>query len=74
MINETFVGPWSWFRFIEAGAASINSSLGVAEVALSYEAGTVRLQFEASVRHNPLAPGFFSEINISDSLFSDGPS
>lgn len=70
VLNETFVGPWSWFRLIEAGDASINPSLGVAEVAFSHEAGTVRLQFEAPVRHSPFAPGFFSGIDMPETLFS----
>lgn len=70
LINETYKGPWSWFRLVEDGTASLNPSLGVAETRFSSESGGVTLQLEATVRFNPFGPGFFSEVALPQSLFN----
>jgi type VI secretion system protein ImpL len=70
LINETYKGPWSWFRLTEDGTASLNPSLGVAETRFSSESGSLTLQFEATVRFNPFGPGFFSDVALPQSLFN----
>jgi type VI secretion system protein ImpL len=70
LINETYEGPWSWFRLVEDGTASLNSSLGVAETRFSNKTGSVTLQLKATVRFNPFGPGFFSDVALPQSLFN----
>ncbi|WP_339764521.1 ImcF-related family protein [uncultured Sulfitobacter sp.] len=70
LINDTFTGPWSWFRLVHSGTTSLNPSLGVAETVFSSEAGNVTLQLEATVRFNPFGPGFFSNIELPATLFN----
>jgi type VI secretion system protein ImpL len=70
LINETFAGPWSWFRLVQDGTASLNPSLGVAETVFSSEVGNVTLQLEATVRFNPFGPGFFSSVELPQTLFN----
>lgn len=69
VVNETFSGPWSWFRLIAAGEGALNPSLGVSEVAFVHDQGTVRLQFQAPVRHSPFVPDFFTGVRIPETLF-----
>lgn len=70
VFNETYKGPWSWFRLVQDGSPSLNPSLGLAEASFAGDAGNVSLQFDAAVRSNPFGPGFFSEITIPESLFA----
>lgn len=73
VFNETYRGPWSWFRLVQDGSASLNPSLGLAEASFAGEVGTVNLQLDAAVRHNPFGPGFFSGVPIPDRLFATTP-
>ncbi|MEM9549677.1 MAG: ImcF-related family protein [Pseudomonadota bacterium] len=71
LFNDTYRGPWSWFRLIEAGSTSFNPSLGVAETSFfAGNSGNLSLQFDAAVRFNPFGPGFFSDVDIPQSLFA----
>lgn len=69
VLNQTFQGPWSWFRLAEDGSVALNPSLGVAETVFDLESGTAALQFNAQVRDNPFGPGFFSGFDLPQSLF-----
>lgn len=70
VFDQTYKGPWSWFRLVQDGSASLNPSLGLAEASFAGDVGNVTLQFDAQVRFTPFAPGFFSEISIPERLFS----
>lgn len=70
VFDQTYKGPWSWFRLVQDGSASLNPSLGLAEASFAGDVGNVTLQFEAQVRFTPFAPGFFSEFSIPERLFS----
>ncbi|MDX8355183.1 ImcF-related family protein [Cognatiyoonia sp. IB215182] len=70
LVDETYPGPWSWFRLVQAGSASLNPSLGVTEATFTTEGDAATLQFDAAVRYNPFAPGFFSDVSIPRSLFT----
>lgn len=70
LVDETYPGPWSWFRLVQDGSASLNPSLGVTEATFTTEGDAATLQFDAAVRYNPFAPGFFSDVSIPRSLFS----
>lgn len=69
VLNQTFQGPWSWFRLSEEGSVALNPSLGLAESVYDLESGTAALQFNAQLRYNPFSPGFFSGFEIPQSLF-----
>ncbi|MGJ8603712.1 MAG: ImcF-related family protein [Marivita sp.] len=70
VFNEKYVGPWSWFRLVQDGSVSLNPSLGLAEASFAAGPGAVNLQFDAAVRFNPFAPGFFSDVPIPERLFT----
>lgn len=70
VFDETYGGPWSWFRLVQDGSASLNPSMGLAEASFAGDIGTVTLQFDAPVRFTPFAPGFFSEVPIPERLFA----
>ncbi|MEM6566275.1 MAG: ImcF-related family protein, partial [Pseudomonadota bacterium] len=71
VINEAYVGPWSWFRLVQDGSGSVNPSLGVAEATFATEGGAALLQFDAAVQYNPFEPDFFSEVSLPQSLFAN---
>lgn len=70
VFNQTYKGPWSWFRLVQDGSVALNPSLGLAEASFSGDIGGVNLQFDAAVRYNPFGPGFFSTISVPESLFA----
>lgn len=70
VFDETYRGPWSWFRLVQDGSPSLNPSLGLAEASFAGDIGNVTLQFDAQVRFTPFAPGFFSDIPIPERLFA----
>ena len=72
VFNDTFRGPWSWFRLAQDGSASLNPSMGLAEASFAGDIGNVTLQFDVPVRFTPFAPGFFSEVPIPERLFVSG--
>lgn len=70
VFNETYRGPWSWFRLIQDGSAALNPSMGLAEASFAGDVGNVTLQFEAPVRFTPFAPGFFADVLVPERLFA----
>lgn len=70
VFNETYQGPWSWFRLVQDGSAALNPSMGLAEASFAGDVGNVTLQFEVPVRSTPFAPGFFSDVSLPESLFT----
>ena len=71
LVNETFVGPWSWFRLVQDGSGSIDPVQGVAEATFVTDGGAATLQFDAAVRFDPFAPQFFSGVTLPRSLFTE---
>ena len=69
VLNQTFTGPWSWFRLVQSGSVGLNPSLGLAETVFDLDSGTAGLQLNVAERFNPFAQGFFSEIALPTSLF-----
>lgn len=69
VFNETYRGPWSWFRLAQDGSGSVNPAQGIAEVVFSTEGGQAILEMDATVRHTPFAPGFFTDVSLPSSLF-----
>lgn len=69
VLNQTFTGPWSWFRLVQSGSVGLNPSLGLAETVFDLDSGTAGLQLNVAERFNPFARGFFSDIALPTSLF-----
>lgn len=70
VINKKFNGPWSWFRLVAGGRATINPSRGYVDTTFPTDVmGEVILQFDSRGRHNPFGPQFFSGIKMPKSLF-----
>lgn len=71
VLNDSYAGPWSWFRLARSGNTILNPSLGLAEATFVGNNGAAKLQFEVSQRYNPFSPGFFSDFRLPVSLFID---
>ena len=69
VLNDSYTGPWSWFRLSRSGDVILKPDLGLAEATFAVTDGTAKLQFDAQQRHNPFAPGFFSKFDLPKSLF-----
>ena len=69
VVNDSYTGPWSWFRLSRSGDVILKPDLGLAEATFAVTDGTAKLQFDAQQRHNPFAPGFFSKFDLPKSLF-----
>jgi type VI secretion system protein ImpL len=69
VLNVSYTGPWSWFRLARSGNTILNPSLGLAEATFAGNDGVAKLHFEVQQRHNPFAPGFFSNFDLPISLF-----
>jgi type VI protein secretion system component VasK len=69
VVNDSYTGPWSWFRLARSGDTILNPSLGLAEATFAGNDSIAKLQFETELRHNPFAPGFFSSFVLPTSLF-----
>lgn len=70
VLNDSYTGPWSWFRLSSSGDVILKPDLGLAETIFTVTDGTAKLQFDAQQRHNPFAPGFFSKFDLPISLFA----
>ena len=71
VLNDSYTGPWSWFRLSRSGDVILKPDLGLAEATFAVTDGTAKLQFDAQQRHNPFAPGFFSKFDLPISLFEN---
>ena len=69
VLNDSYTGPWSWFRLSRNGDVILKPDLGLAEATFAVTDGIAKLQFDAQQRHNPFAPGFFSKFELPVSLF-----
>ncbi|MFN3605969.1 MAG: ImcF-related family protein, partial [Cypionkella sp.] len=73
-LDAQFSGPWSWFRLVSSGQASLNPARGYVDAAFATGAmGDAILQFDSRSRYNPFEPQFFSGITIPQSLFNTAP-
>lgn len=69
LINETYQGPWSWFRLVEDASSSLNPARGLAQATFLTDGGSVTLELDAAARFSPFAPGFFADASPPQSLF-----
>ncbi|NVO23014.1 ImcF-related family protein [Donghicola mangrovi] len=69
VLDEGFMGTWSWFRLAEAGAGSIDPSQGIAETTLDINGNLMALQFDVPTRSTPFAPRFFTRFSLPVRLF-----
>ena len=71
VLNDSYAGPWSWFRLSRSRDVILKPDLGLAEATFAVTDGIAKLQFDAQQRHNPFAPGFFSKFDLPISLFKN---